>query len=313
MANYGVAFSGKLTTTEISSGPVELFEKEATYDLDSLRKPGIELLPLIRTLELGHTLLDTEQFEELQEAGAKATIIEVDEFGSGRQKNSHGLIFGQMAMSSLFDLEKQVFIAVKPFDTVKDAAREYAFSEYLNGLTRSNGNRLTFNPLGFHRFEDNGQFALITELEESVISYDNTFWDPNVEPTSAQVERALSRCAFGLAKLHLYGISHGDAQVKNMAADNSGIRFVDLESADLLPRANGALEPYSAKYEMSRDIARFVGSLNSGLDSEPIDYSDQAIAAFDEHYIHVLHHPSSNIPDEAILTREEIKDIVYQN
>ncbi len=116
-----------------------------------------------------------------------------------------------------------------------------------------------------------------------------------------------------MARIHIFGLSHGDAQVKNMAADNNGIRFIDLESASLLPRANGKIEPYSAKYEMTRDIASFMSSLNSGLEVDTTDYSKQLIDAFEHHYIHVLTHPSSNIPREAIPEVEEIEEIATQN
>ena len=200
------------------------------FEIEDLRLASSDVKDAVRRLGVGGYLLDEFKFQDLayNPGDSRATMYEVEDFEKGRQKNSHGLIFGQLVLRSQYDREKQALVAIKPHDTPKDAMHEFNVTNYINGYGKPTRPILAFEPLGFHRFEDTGQYGLITRYDEAVISYDNVFWDPEFEPTEEQVRKALGKCGVALAMIHNFGLSHGDAQVKNFASDNHGIRLIDL-------------------------------------------------------------------------------------
>src|SRR5690606_39708159 len=211
---YDVAMSKQ----PLVQGEIDYFVPPEQVSITDLRKYRVHMYDVLRNLQPGQFSLDGGQFIELAEHRTIGKLYEGENFEHGRHQNRHGLVFGQLVMNTDFERDRQIFVAVKPFDTPKDALKEYLASRYINGIRRpvaiddgvyypqdsiAGRRTLTFNPLGFHRFSDNGQFGLVTEFDETVKSFDNIFWDPNNLPTEQQVRRALSRCAFGLARLHI--------------------------------------------------------------------------------------------------------------
>ncbi len=316
MSNYDVVFGQEF----IPEGSVEFIETPNQYSTASLRLVDQNLKSQLRDVEPGGFLLDEDKFSEMEAESSlvTASVHEFEGFEYGRHKNSHGLIFGQMILQSMFDRQKQSFVAVKPFDTPKDALHEFAVMNYVNGFGRYGRAILAFDTLGFHRFADTGQFGLITAYDETVTSYDNIFWDTDYEPSDQEIDKALSRCAMSLARLHVFGLSHGDAQVKNMASDNVGIRFIDLESARPFPamRDESSVDPYKAHHEVIRDISTLVGSLQTGIEDPEVGaekFAEALFLAFDENYLEVIKHPSSRLPEEARPTKEEIEDTILSS
>lgn len=59
----------------------------------------------------------------------------------------------------------------------------------------------------------------------------------------------------GLGYLHGLGISHGDAESKNLASDRKGIRVVDLETAKFIPK-----DEAKAVAATRNDIETFIDS-----------------------------------------------------
>lgn len=303
----GIEAEGRL----ICEGSVDFFSAPHGFFASELRLTDDKLRSELLAMEHGSFLLDAASFSDLSDKSAVGRVIEDEDFEKGRHKNSHGLEFGQLVLSSFWDLERQEFVAIKPLETPKAAIHEFAVNHYVNGFGDPRRKQpLGYKPLGFYRFEKGGDFALVTEYDESVTSYDNTFWDPENRPTEPQVQKALARCAMGLARLHGFGLTHGDAQVKNMAVDNNGVRFIDLETAAPFPAKRGAIDAGATRYSIERDIRTFVNSLNSGIDAEPTDYSPELKIAFSENYVDAIRHPSSRIPEAARLGIDDIIDLI---
>lgn len=172
----------------------------------------------------------------------RATFIEDSQLELGRGESQHQVRFGQMMVNAAGLHERPTLIAAKSFasrfpeeNPNNSFAREWTLNTYLNTLS---DRQLAYIPLGVWRTA-RGVAHLLSVYEHDVISYDNTFWvDRDVNPEALRrpnVADAYVECLRGLGYLHGAGIVHTDAEAKNLATDNKGTRFIDLEDASLLP------------------------------------------------------------------------------
>lgn len=305
MRHYSAAFPGEPD----QQGPAQFFELPERYVADDLKLTDPSIQGDVKALERGEFLLAQGEFQDVDPAGAEARFTEDEVFGYTRENNGHGIRFGQLLLSTESDREKVVHVAIKPFDLAKEAIHEFAATSYLNQTSGCNPRPLAFTPLGFYR-EWDGKTSLITEYDERVISYDNLFWDDEREPTGPEVRKALARCAFALGKLHHRGLTHGDAQVKNLAVDNQGIRFIDLESVRPFPGRNGQIDPIATRYAIEVELSTFLASLNTGIDGEPRDYSAAIGEIFGPNYHRTVALPQSRVPKEAQVPSKDIVSLL---
>lgn len=194
-------------------------------------------------------LLDTEfDFPDMPGKPPRASFIDSPELGLGRDEGRHQPRFGQMIINGAGLHERPILVTVKPFNGSTDKQpdelmqREWAASNYLNSLS---DRQLAYLPLGAWRTAK-GVNHLISLYEHDVKSYDNVFWaDKELSPEALRaqtIEHALNDCIRGLGYLHGLGLVHTDAEVKNLAANLSGIRFIDLEGIKQLPREGTTVE-----------------------------------------------------------------------
>lgn len=88
------------------------------------------------------------------------------------------------------------------------------------------------------------------------------------------IEHAFIDCLRGLGYLHGVGLVHTDAEVKNMAADFGGYRFIDLEGTKQLHRKGSVIEESNDTVALiRRDIETFFDS------SIQVDENRQAISS----------------------------------
>ncbi len=314
-------FSVQLPGPATPEGGVWFFEAPRGYIADPATNTFVdanrELTSRVKAMEPGDFLLARKEFKDIAERGVVGQFVEaIDEDADNkmaytRERNSHGVLFGQLIMRSVFDKEKNSFVALKPFDFPKEAIHEFGVTEFVNGFGKPRRPLYAMNPFGFYRFE-NGQTGLLTEYEEPVISYDTLFWDPDTEPTPQQVQKAMGHVALALGTLHLMRLSHGDAQVKNFAADNKGIRLIDLESAQGFPFKDGTFNEQLIRNRIAEDIDTFVNSLNAGIEdtSRYRDYSGQIGSIFAPKYVRTINVHGSRVPESARMSVCDITKLV---
>jgi len=242
-----------------SMGGADIVDNMSSWSLEN--KPRRADADFMRNVPMDTTLLDRGKYPLIHPEKLHATFIEEEELGLGRAESQHQVRFGQMILNSAYDHEMPDLVAVKPFEIARDLHREWAANNYINSIGRY---QRAFLPLGIWR-RNNGDYNLITLYEHGVKSYDEVFWADRIgspEALRAQVvEKAALTCVQGLGYLHGLGVVHGDAQAKNLAKDSRRVRFVDLESASLLPRVGSAvLEDAETDRLTSRDIDSFFGS-----------------------------------------------------
>ncbi len=197
----------------------------------------------------------------------RATFIEDEELGLGRDEARHQPRFGQMILNGVGLHERPMLVAVKPFKKSEDKRadallrREWVASNYLNSLS---DRELAFMPLGVWRTA-RGVNNFLSLYEHDVKSYDNVFWaDKSLAPEALRPENvthALTDCLRGLGYLHGVGLAHTDPQAKNLAADLGGVRFIDLEGIKQLPRKGSQIVDSKATVDLIRhDIETFFDS-----------------------------------------------------
>jgi hypothetical protein len=216
---------------------------------DAIRDGEASLARLVASIPLGSTaLIDTEfRLPGIGDKPIRASFIESSELALGRDEGRHEPRFGQMILNGAGLHERPILVAIKPFNASTDnhpdilLRREWGTSNYLNSLS---DRQLTYIPLGIWRTKE-GVNNLITLYEHDVKSYDNVFWaDRDLSPEALReqtVEHALSDCIRGLGYLHGLGLAHTDAEAKNLAANFSGVRFIDLEGVRHLPQKDNAV------------------------------------------------------------------------
>lgn len=270
-----------------------------------------ELLDSLRGLQPGEFLLAGTEFEpDLQSQGRFINIADMKRTreDSWRDNFSFEFAFGQLIVQSMSIRETAQAVAMKPFETAREAAHEYAAMRFLNSLAPPPNAHSSFKPLGFHAPQSGGGTVLVSAFELSVISYDNLFWNPVQPPTVPEAARALGNCALGLGYLHRLGIEYGDAQIKNFASDSiGGIRHVDLESAQMLLERGGLVDPLRAEQRTIDNIRTLFHSLAIVHD---VDYSKAFMDHFAPLYVGMINQPDSRLPEDARPTELTIDDII---
>lgn len=240
-------------------GPVSTSDEFLTWEI-----PDIESSTRMRRLlsEMGRSslVLDAKKYGGINlDKQAHATFIEKDEFSGGRDESAHQVRFGQLILNGRDFHELPELVAVKPFDDRAGLYGEWAAHEYLNSLA---DRQIGFINLGVHN-DGEGTESIISQYDHDVVTFDNSFWATSDDPDAALRPAILQRHATlgsqGLGFLHGVGMTHGDAQVKNLAADRFGFRAVDLESAHILGEEQ--LHDRTALTQTGRDISAFIDSM----------------------------------------------------
>ncbi len=170
----------------------------------------------------------------------------------GATDSHHGVIFGK-----LHTYDDDLPIAVKPFDDGRAAAiREHTAHEFM----RSKGFE-SFRTLGI--IACNNRVFLLTEDEPSLKTFDNLRWSPIALQTgdmgSEQLE-LITQTAQQLGRMHALGITHGDAQPRNVALSERGrVGFIDFESLLYDPRR---INSEMMTRKMLDDLLSFYGKLH---------------------------------------------------
>lgn len=151
----------------------------------------------------------------------------------GATDSMHGVIFGE-----LHTYEDKAPVAVKPFDS----AKALAIREYMAYKFMSSQGYPSLLPLGIVACND--AVFLLTEDKPSCKTFDNLRWSPKAlkegEMGSEQLE-LMRQTGEQLGKMHANGITHGDAQPKNVMLDGLGnVGFIDYESLQYTPRELGS-------------------------------------------------------------------------
>ncbi len=120
-------------------------------------------------------------------------------------------------------------VAVKPF--LEPGSIRTALKDFVNSVLVTRRGFLTFDPLCAIGFEDKG--LVLTVANPDIQSSDIDMADR--KPYDEQVITRLQRISQLLASLHLAGIFHGDAQVRNFTVSpTSNIEAIDWESAQIV-------------------------------------------------------------------------------
>lgn len=251
----------RLNGTSEKFGPVSLSDEFLTWEIPDKESSG-RMRKLIDSMGRSSLVLDKAKYGGLTfDDQAHATFIEKDEFSGGRDESAHQVRFGQLILNGRDFRDLPEFVAVKPFEDRADLYREWAAHEYLNSLA---DRQIGYINLGVHN-DRKGVESIVSQYDHDVVTFDSSFWvdpyDPNADgwlrPEILQRHAKLG--AKGLGFLHGVGMTHGDAQVKNLAADRFGFRAVDLESAEILDEES--LHDPSSLTRLGRDIRVFIDSM----------------------------------------------------
>jgi len=189
------------------------------------------LVNRLHVAESGDLLLIPDQLQSLEaEESIEVTFEPIKKLRWTREQSAgHGVQFGRLAIKSNNCIPAQEYVAYKPDLSVEQAVREAAASRFVN---TENVVGSAYDPLGFLKQLDGG-VVLITRFAGQTETFDNVLWKNPSEVTDGQVVDALSKAAKSLAYLHAAGMTHGDAQPKNIAWDTQSDQpwHVDLETA----------------------------------------------------------------------------------
>lgn len=252
------------------NGPQEQIKAARTADLlhftlESSLEVRDEVVRDLGAIASSSALL-SEHFYNIADTGRPVTGVytEHDPFGHGREDSQHDVGFGQVIVHDHSRANRPELVAKKPFDdpTPENLYHELAATNYLNSIGDIQN---TYLPLGVWRNAE-GILQTLTLYEHGVVSTDHTFWaDKSLEPQELRPERirtSFQDCMWGVGYLHGAGITHGDAQVKNLAHDSKGVRFIDPESMRLLPRDTDGqlLESIASEKAKAQDIETLLAS-----------------------------------------------------
>lgn len=298
---FSVAFDGESTAV----GEAELFVPEPRLSVETAEFEDAALLDKVRSLYYGNFMLLGSEFEGLDPDNLSARFVENADLKRTREESQRerGVMFGQLVLSSRYDSEATKLVAIKPFEAARQAIHEYMVMSYLNSLAPPPHAHSSFKPLGFYVFEKpGGETGLITEYDETVISYDNLFWNPDRQPTEDETRKALGYSALGLGYLHRLGISFGDSQIKNFAKGNQGVRHIDVESADSMRNKRGVIDPIDARRKILGNLSCLLGSINRFE-----DLTERFMTDFVPVYTGMASQPNSKLPAEARLSAKDIE------
>lgn len=240
-------------------GSVSTSDEFLTWEVPDVES-SIRMRRLINGMGRSTLVLDNAKYGGIHvDKNAHASFIEKEDFSGGRNESAHQVRFGQLVLNGRNFHEFPELVAVKPFEDRGALYKEWAAHEYINSLA---DRQIGYINLGVHN-DTSGVESIISQYDHSVVTFDSSFWaegegsDAALKPAILQRHATLG--AAGLGFLHGVGMTHGDAQVKNMAADRFGFRAVDLESAEILEP--DALHDSSILTQTGRDISVFIDSM----------------------------------------------------
>jgi hypothetical protein len=305
ISNMSRRFSAEVASGEqLPVGEVRFMQDKATQP--PARGRGFvarETRRSLSNMQGGDYLLLPGAFKDVGRDGTTAHVNLHPQQGYTREASRNQVRFGQLVVNDPDSRERVELVAIKPLDTPGRAAREFGAMSVVNGLAAQGRMSPALTPLGFFRNPEDGRVALMTRYEHSVLTLDNLFWDPNFTPTERISRAALGHCAISLGELHSNGIAHTDAQIKNIAADNNGIRYVDLEGVQELAMASGHVDAFAAKRLIEIDVRDCLESLNG----HAADYIEESFVPI---YRDIVTQPSSLVPAESVLDPQEIYRMV---
>jgi hypothetical protein len=167
----------------------------------------------------------------------------------GNSDSGHGVLFGELGLYGQ--------VAVKPFPTLLRAKHE---KEILNHILSYHPKLDAICPI---EVSTNGVFVyLITKYRQGLRHYGQLPWYQDITSRKLRhvISPVLGNIAEATSKLHLFGITHGDMQPKNISYDDNGPVWVDLENGQAKLSGN---ELY---LKSNKDYERFgVSVLRRGL------------------------------------------------
>lgn len=172
-----------------------------------------------------------EQFKgvDISDEALSVNGFAIPKLAVGREESRRKVAFGQMLLTSKNQGARAEMVAVKPMGA-RDVAREYHAATRVASLLSYYDRPITYTTLGFYRDEGEGRVNLVTRYEHRVHSADQVLWDRSAMPSGEMVKDVLGKASETLSALHGVGVSHGDAQPKNIASDFRGIRIIDSKT-----------------------------------------------------------------------------------
>ena len=198
---------------------------------NQINKPGIITEGIVDDLLKEFTSRETVIWPS--EAG-KGEILSINRMPSEsytRGTSAHDVFFAR----ALIRFKDQVNtvpidVAIKTFDK-KSHLKGNTLRDFINSVLVTRNGFTTFNPLCAISSNDMG--FVLTVADPSVQSSDLDIL--NRDPYDPYVITRLQKIAQLLASLHLAGIFHGDAKIRNFAVTpNGNIEAIDWESAKIL-------------------------------------------------------------------------------
>jgi hypothetical protein len=242
-----------------------------------------------------------------------------EDWAVGREDSTQVVFFGEADISVDDGQTHNVGLAVKPYNIFhRDRAiHEYVALEHFH----DDPHLKSYEPLGFW-VDSTGYPFLLTRFEESVISLDNAQWDKDGDNPLKEhfsLFEALQRSAQILARLHIRGFTHRDAQIKNMAIDTNTdtIRLIDLTK---LAKIHEVDEPREIEWEraVADDLRTLVASVRRRgyLRGEAVkDSRNMVNMALLAIHASIVRHPSSRpslFPDASRMVTTIDKDILNE-
>lgn len=225
---------------------------------------GSRLAGKLRQLRAGTFMAIGAEFGDIEtgDASLKVNAYEVPEMSKGRQESQWMVKFCQLVLRSKSQGERTELVAMKPVPA-QAAAREYHSSEAVaDNLYDIHGYRTTFTNLGFFRDKLSKRINLVSRYEHSVQSADVVMWNRSQLPSAEQTIDVFRKAANSLADLHGHAlVGHGDAQPKNIASDNRGVRIIDLEGAVDFKANNGGIDTFRVPRLIEEDLRMFLTRL----------------------------------------------------
>lgn len=251
--------SPRLTGRSEKFGPVTTSDEFLTWEIPD-KESSSRMRSLLDSMGRASLVLDKTKYGGVTfDNKTHASFIEKQDFSQGRDESAHQVRFGQLLLNGRDLHEVPELVAVKPFEDRAALYREWAAHEYLNSLT---DRQIGYINLGVHN-DHKGVESIVSQYDHGVVTFDSSFWAGEDDPESATRPAVLQRHAMlgarALGFLHGVGMTHGDAQVKNLAADRLGFRAVDLESAEILDEEK--LNDKIALTQTGRDISAFISSM----------------------------------------------------
>lgn len=268
---------------------------------------GSRLVGKLRELRPGCFMALADQFGDIEMADSSLRInaYTIPEMARGREESQRAVKFGQLVMHSKSQGERVELVAIKPMPN-QVAAREYHASEAIaESLFDKYDYRTTFTNVGFFRDSITKHVQLVSRYDHAVQSADQIMWNRAEMPSTEQVADVFRKAANTLSDLHGEAlVGHGDAQPKNIASDNRGVRIIDLEEAVDFREHGGGLNTIRTPKLIQNDLRWFFSRLGG-------DYSDLVQPHFTERYLSRLSE-SELLPGFVQPTEYEIMQIARE-